>query len=125
MATSVPISTAFAFIDSLERPPAAATPVPVTVSGSGGTYTISWTVPLGTQRYQIKWSNKRIVDWIGFNAETHVWIGDPVNTINWFAATNVSNEPAPNSPGTVQSYTISGLPTGLTSANFSVKAFVR
>lgn len=88
-------------------------------------YTISWTVPQGAERYQIKWSTKRIVEWIGFDAGTNTWVGDPVNTINWFAANNVSNEPVPAMPGTMQTYTVSGFPPGLTAANFSVKAFVK
>jgi hypothetical protein len=44
--------------------------------------------------------------------------------MNWFAATNVPVLPAPGTPGTTQSLTISTGVAGLTAANFSVKAYV-
>lgn len=94
------------------------------VDNGGGSYTISWTVPTGAQSYRIKWGTKRIVDWIGFNPSTNTFVGDPNTTMPWFAATNVSTPPAPTAPGTTQSLTISTGRTGLTAANFSVKAYV-
>ena len=99
--------------------------VPVTnfVINGGGSYTLTWTVPAGAQSYRVKWSPKRIVDWIGFDPVNNVFTGDPVNTVNWFAATEVTSTPAPGTPGTAQSLTISTGTAGLTAANFTVKAY--
>ncbi len=92
-------------------------------NNGGGSYTIGWTVPSGAQSYRVKWGDKRIVDWIGFRAETYTWLGDPVNTMNWFAAANVPSPPAPTGAGSTQTLTISTGKSGLTAANFSVKAY--
>jgi hypothetical protein len=94
-----------------------------TVNG-GGSYTISWAVPANTQTYRIKWGPKRIVDWVGFDPANNVFTGDPASTMPWFAAANVPTLPVPASAGTIQSLTISTGTTGLTAANFSVKAYV-
>ncbi len=102
------------------------TAVPITsfTANGGGSYTIGWTVPAGAQSYRVKWGAKQIVDWVGFDPANNVFTGDPVNTMPWFAANNISNIPVPAVPGTVQTLTISTGVTGLTSANFSVKAYV-
>ncbi|HZT23460.1 MAG TPA: hypothetical protein VFB55_11180, partial [Verrucomicrobiae bacterium] len=114
-------------IDILNNPgPARLNDVPITrvADNGGGSYTIYWVAPAGAQSYRIKWGAKPIVDWIGFDPTNNVFLGDPAKTMPWFAATNVPNLPAPAAPGTVQSLTIqTGVP-GLTTANFSVKAYV-
>jgi hypothetical protein len=97
-------------------------PITNVASSGGGTYTISWSVPAGAVSYRIKWSPKRIVDWIGFEPGTNKFIGDPATTANWFAATDAANIPAPS--GGTQSLTINTGVTGLTAANFMVKAYV-
>jgi hypothetical protein len=97
--------------------------VPVTkfTDNGAGSYTITWDVPTGASSYRIKWGTKQIVDWIGFDAATYTFKGDPATTMNWFAATDAPNVPSPS--GTTQSLTIAtGLP-GLTAANFMVKAY--
>jgi chitodextrinase len=117
----------FSLIDKLKRSTAPMlTNIPITVRNlGGGSYELSWTVPAGAQSYRIKWGDKKIVDWIGFDAGANNWIGDPVTTMAWFAATNVSNEPVPATAGTIQKFTLTGLPTTLAAPNFSVKAYVR
>ena len=90
----------------------------------GGSYTIQWTVPAGTQSYRIKWGTKQIVEWIGFDANRNTFIGNPHTTMPWFAATNVATLPAPAAAGSAQTLTISTGMAGLTAANFSVKAYV-
>jgi hypothetical protein len=99
--------------------------VPITsfANNGSGSYTISWSVPTGAQSYRIKWGAKQIVDWVGFDPVANSFTGDPVNTMPWFAATNVGNIPAPVAAGTVQSLTISTGLSGLTQGNFSVKAY--
>jgi hypothetical protein len=104
--------------------PATLTTLPVTnfVDNGGGSYTLTWTVPSSASSYRIKWGRKAIVDWIGFDAGSNVFIGDPATTMNWFAATDALNVSTPS--GTSQSMTISTGTTGLTAANFMIKAYV-
>lgn len=114
-------------IDTLVRRRPVLTTVPLAgfVENGGGSYTLSWVVPAKAQSYRIKWSTSRIVDWIGFSAATNTWIGNPATTMNWFAATNVSNEPAPQPAGTTQSLTLTGLPPGLPADHFMLKALIQ
>jgi hypothetical protein len=90
-----------------------------------GTYRLQWAVPDGTTSYRIKWSDKTIVDWIGFNERTFDFIGDPATQTNWFAATNAASGeiPTPGAAGSQQSTTVATGDTGLTLENFSVKAY--
>src|SRR5262249_42742495 len=86
-------------------------------------YTISWVVPPGAQSYRIKWGTRRIVDWIGFDARSYTFTGDPSTTQNWFASTDAAGVPAPATPGTTQTLTIATGQTGLSAGNFMVKAY--
>jgi hypothetical protein len=78
----------------------------------GGSYTLTWTVPIGTTNYRIKYSSTPIVEWLGFNSDTRTYQFDPTQYTAFFAANNISNNPAPATPGTVQSITLTGLPLG-------------
>lgn len=100
--------------------------LPITgfVNNGGGNYTLSWTVPAGAQRYRIKWGSKTIVDWIGFDPATNVFLGNPATTMPWFAAPNVPDLPSPAGAGSTQSLTISTGVSGLVASNFSVRAYV-
>lgn len=89
----------------------------------GGSYTLTWTAPQGAEYYRVKWSPNRIVDWIGFNSLTNSFVEDAATTDNWFAAENAPNIPEPGAPGTPQSVTIETGVTGLSSDNFSVRAW--
>lgn len=86
----------------------------------GGSYTIGWSTPASTDYLRVKSDPLQIVDWIGYNPATGAFVGNPATTANWFAATNAPSIPAPVAGA--QSMTITGLATGLLSANFSVKA---
>ncbi len=97
-------------------------PIAHFADNGGGSYAISWNVPAGTQSYRIKWGRKQIVDWIGFDAGAYTFTGDPVTSMNWFAATDVPNIPTPS--GGAQSLTIHTGVTGLTAANFMIKAYL-
>lgn len=99
-------------------------PIASLIDSGGGSYTVSWTVPTGAQSYRIKWGSKTIVDWIGFDPANNVFTGNPAQSMPWFAANNVVNTPSPATPGTIQSLIISTGVSGLTAANFSVKAYV-
>jgi len=88
-------------------------PLPINVTDNGGgSYTLSWTVPTGTTQYQIKYSSKPIVEWLGFNKDTRKYLYDPASYTAFFAASNIVRNPAPATPGTVQTITLSGLPVG-------------
>lgn len=101
--------------------------VPITgvTSLGGGNYSVQWTAPAGAVSYRVKWGNKTIVDQVKFDTGTQTYIGDPVNTMPWFAASNIIiGVPAPLSAGTPQSMTIVTGVNGLTAGNFSVKAVI-
>jgi len=72
----------------------------------GGSYTISWTVPTGATQYQIKCSDKPIVEWLGFNKVTRTYAYDPGRYTAFFAANNIANSPAPAQAGTTQTLTV-------------------
>lgn len=76
------------------------------VNNGNSKYTLTWIVPQGATAYKIKFSDKPIVDWLGFDQTTRVYQYDPASYIAFFAATNVDDEPAPLQSGSVQSYTI-------------------
>jgi hypothetical protein len=99
--------------------------VPVTVENIGaGSYSLSWTVPAGATAYRIKYANKTIVDWIGFDPVNNVFLGDPTTTWAWFASTDVANPPAPATAGTTQTFTVTGLDASQT-WSFAVKAYAQ
>ncbi len=81
-------------------------PLQVTDLG-GGNYRLRWTVPTGAEKYQIKYSNKQIVEWLGFNQLTRQYQFSPDTYTAFFAATNISNEPNPTAAGSVQEFTLS------------------
>jgi len=90
-------------------------------NNGGGSYTIGWATPPGTTQLRVKSGLNQIVDWIGFNAGTYAWIGNPATTQNWFASTEATGIPAPATGA--QSMTITGLSSSsLSAANFMVKA---
>ncbi|MEI8361012.1 MAG: hypothetical protein WCG01_02705 [bacterium] len=92
--------------------------VPNVVDNGGGSYTLNWTVPAGAKEYQIKYADKPIVEWLGFDKNTRAYQYDPANYTAFFAANNITNNPVPVTAGTVQSITLTGLPSN---QNFSMK----
>jgi hypothetical protein len=79
-----------------------------TSSLSDGQLKLSWTAPQEAQRYQIKYASKPIVENINFLEEP-----DLVDThVNWWAATNLADEPMPASPGQSQEFTLKNLESG-------------
>jgi hypothetical protein len=86
----------------------------------GGSYTLNWTTPAGTSSLRVKSSPKQIVDWIGYDAGVGNFTGNPATTANWFAATDAPGIPVPVTGA--QTMTVTGLASGLTSLNFSVRA---
>jgi hypothetical protein len=85
-----------------------AVPGVTATSLGGGSYQLSWTVPAGTTSYRIKYSDRNIVDWLGFDQATRSYALPPASNVAWFAASNSSNPPAPLPGGSVQTITLSG-----------------
>jgi len=75
----------------------------------GGSYQLSWTAPSGATGYRVKYSDRAIVDWLGFDQATRAYQLPPASNVPWFAAQNVSSEPAPLPAGSTQTMTITGL----------------
>jgi YetA-like protein len=105
-----------ALLESMLHPWGELRTIPLTVSNIGpGSYSLSWTAPLGAKCYRVKISNQPIVDWIGFDPKLNEFVGNPVSSVNWFAASEVTIgkqstcPPPPGSAGTHQSCTISGV----------------
>ena len=95
-------------------------PVTGVVNNGGGSYYDNWNVPTGTQSYRIRYGAKQIVDWIGYDPGTATFIGNPPrHKIGLRARMRLVF----GSSGTTQSMTISTGLTGLTAANFMVKAY--
>ncbi len=107
----------------LNRPPTTGwrtVPGVSVASFGGGGYRLSWTVPAGTTAFKIKYSEKPIVEWLGFNQDTRTYAFSPSTNTAWFAAANLTNEPAPAVEGTVQTVTLSGFDPSKT-YHFAVK----
>jgi hypothetical protein len=96
--------------------------VKATKTGSG--YSLSWVVPAGTERYRIKYSNREIVDWLNFDPETNAFGVDPATHVPWFAASDVSNAPAPAAAGSTQTFSV-GNNDSQGEMHFAMKAYVR
>jgi hypothetical protein len=92
------------------------------VDNGGGSYTLSWIVPIGATNYLFKWAPSPITYNLGFdNGQTMTFALSPATHTTWWAANNVSNEPTPAAPGTTQSYTFATGTTGLNVNDFSLK----
>jgi hypothetical protein len=76
---------------------------------------VSFTAPADegggrTARYQVKCSEKPIVDYEGF---LKAWSANTdAKVTNWWMAKNLAGEPAPKAPGAKESFTVSGVPKG-------------
>ncbi len=95
----------------------------------GGSYTLSWTVPQGASTYQIKYGPQPMVPNLNFDRVTRRYQYDPAVYDNFWAGngdqvtnqpcnvpgiggscTSIQTEPAPAAAGTLQTFTLSGLP---------------
>ncbi len=79
-----------------------------TTNLGGGSYQLSWTVPAGTTGYRIKYSDRNIVGWLGFDQTARTYAFPPATNIPWYAASSVANPPAPQGGGSVQTITLTG-----------------
>lgn len=109
--TSRQQTQALLYTDLHQRPPRYGwQDLTVSVTDNGnGSYTLNWTVPERAQEYKIKYSDKEIVEWLGFDQITRTYQYSPDDYTPYFSASNVSDEPIPANVGTTQTYTIDGL----------------
>jgi hypothetical protein len=80
-----------------------------TTGNGGGSYTLRWTVPQGASAYRIKYAEKPLVEWLGFDKASRIYQFDPASYTPWFSASNVTNEPSAGSSGTTQQFDVAGL----------------
>ena len=86
----------------------------------GGSYQLSWTVPNGTTGYRVKYSDRNIVDWLGFDQAARSYQYPPATYVPWFAAQSATGEPTPLPGGSTQTMTVTGLDPSKT-FRFSVR----
>jgi hypothetical protein len=94
------------------------------VALGSGNYQLSFTPPAGSTSLRIKWSPLIIAPSSGllnFDVMSNSFGIDPATHDTWFGANNVS-EPAPT-PSQLQTVTIATGVSGLSTPNFSVKAY--
>jgi hypothetical protein len=98
--------------------------VPLTAQKTGtGTYRLSWNVPVGAQSYRIKYSDKKIVEWLNFDPVKNEFAIDPHTNTPWFAGSEVANPPTPASTGGTQTFEVRDLRSDVP-MYFALKAYV-
>jgi len=104
-----------------EKPPQPVTDLAVTVEGDRAA--VFFTAPTdegGTvARYQVKCSDKPIVDYETFLKKFAA--NEEAGVCNWWMAVNLKGEPAPRPAGTRLSFRVSGVPEG--AKYFAVRSF--
>ena len=93
-------------------PPEAVADLEATALGDGRVR-LTWTAPDRAAAYQIKYGDRRFVDYLGYDKFTMEFEHDPDRFMTWAAGNNVSDEPTPE-PGRQQSYEFTGLEPGST-----------
>ena len=105
-----------------EEPPAAVRDLKVAVRGDRAA--VSFTAPADAGggkavRYQLKCSDRPIVDYIRF---LELWKEHKSDgCANWWMAANLDGEPAPGAPGAEESFTVTGVPAN--ARYFAVRSY--
>lgn len=95
-------------------------PLAVEEEGGGG-YTLRFTPPAGAERLWIRWADRPIVPWLHFDRVARQFALPPASFRAFFAAADLAGEPAPGPAGSVQSWSVGGLPAG---AQFAARVLV-
>jgi hypothetical protein len=85
-----------------------------------GSFTLQWTAPEAARQYIVKYGPLPLVENLGFDQRTRTFAVDPTTALNFWAATNVSGEPAPGAAGSLETFTTPKLSAG--DWHFAVKA---
>jgi hypothetical protein len=94
------------------------------VAADGDKATVTFTAPGDAgggkvARYQVKCSDKPIVDYETFLKQ---WAADEDSAVtNWWMAANLAGEPVPSPPGTAERFLVTGVPAG--AKYFAVRSF--
>jgi PcRGLX-like protein central beta sandwich domain len=96
------------------------------VSLQGGKALISFTAPADqgggkVLRYQVKCSDKPIISYEDYLQLFNQAKDEEKAKCNWWMASNLQGEPSPKTPGSNESFTVSGVPAGI--KYFAVRAF--
>jgi Bacterial Ig domain/YetA-like protein len=101
--------------------------VPITVvNNGGGSYTISWTVPVGVSKYRLKHFNgKQIVDDLGWNVANNTSTFSAASFNPFWSAPATRQQPTPGQSSiTVTLDDLTGTALGSAGENFALKAWV-
>ena len=92
------------------------------VRNSNGSYTLRWTAVPGASEYIVKGGPEELVENLGFDPVSRVFLTDPAQRMNFWAARNFAGEPTPGAAGTVETFTTPVLPAGW---HFAIKALAK
>jgi hypothetical protein len=84
----------------------------LSAKAKGRDVVLSWTVPHDAVRYQIKYSNEKLVESLDYNPDKKLYKFNPEEYSNWWEGENVINEPIPSIPGSKQRYVVKDIKPG-------------
>jgi len=105
-----------------DKPPKAVADLKVAVEGDKATITFTAPADEGggrVARYQVKCSDKPIVDYETFLGKFSA--NEDTSVANWWMAVNLKDEPAPKAAGAAETFTVTGVPQG--ARHFAVRSF--
>lgn len=85
---------------------------PQVTRNGNGSYTLRWATPPGARESIVKYGSKPLVENLGFDASTRQFHFDPATSMNFWAAKNVSGEPAPGAVGSANVFSTPPLGAG-------------
>jgi hypothetical protein len=104
------------------QPPETVSDLAVKLLG-GGKAEIRFTAPADADgklaRYQVKCSDRTILDYDAYLAAFAKW--EDKKVCNWWRAANLTGEPAPKRPGSIETFTVTGVPEG--AKYFAIRSF--
>ncbi len=94
-----------------------------TTRNNDGSYTLVWVVPANARQIQIKYSEKKLVEWLGFNRYSRNYQHDPATHEAYFKAAELSGVPQVGQAGKQQSMKVTNLAPGKV-YNFMAKVYI-
>jgi hypothetical protein len=85
---------------------------PDVTANADGTWTLQWKAPHNAAAYIVKYGPRPLVETLEFDQLTRTFAVDPDSAMNFWAATNLPDEPEPVHPYELQTYTTPVLPPG-------------
>jgi hypothetical protein len=84
----------------------------VATPNADGSWTLRWKAPHNAAAYIVKYGRRSLVETLEFDQLTRTYTVDPDSAMNFWAAINLPDEPAPAQPYALQTYTTPVLPPG-------------